>query len=61
MSKWLGMKRPSFKFEVQRSCEGIEEFLGCPEAMAFPWSAVELVGDVVALLLCECRHAGSLG
>ena len=29
--------------------------------MAFPRSGVELVGDVVALLLSQPGHAGSLG
>ena len=29
--------------------------------MAFPRSGVELVGDVIALLLSEPGHAGSLG
>ena len=29
--------------------------------MAFPRSGVEFVGDVVALLLSESSHAGSLG
>ena len=52
---------PDFNFEVQRGLALEKALIGGLVAVTFTWSFIEFLGDFLASLLANCRHALALG